>query len=96
VTHRGLATSVTLVTGQEDPGKSDSQTDWSALARAGGTIVLYMGVRQLPAITRALIAGGMPSDTPAAAIQSGTYATQRTVVATVGTIARQAGGQGRF
>src|SRR5438034_1052849 len=54
VTHRGLATSVTFVTGHEDPSKPESQTDWAALARAGGTIVLYMGVRSLPRIARAL------------------------------------------
>ena len=40
VTHRGTATSVTFVTGHEDPAKAETQTDWAALARAGGTIVL--------------------------------------------------------
>src|SRR5262249_3168363 len=45
VTHRGLATSVTFVTGSEDPAKGAGTVDWRALARAGGTIVLYMGVR---------------------------------------------------
>ena len=87
VTHRGVATSVTFVTGHEDPSKSETQTDWSALARAGGTIVLYMGVKSLPRITAALVAGGMPTDTPAAAVQWGTHARQRTVVATVATLA---------
>ncbi len=90
VTHRGLATSVTLVTGSEDPTKDETQTDWAALAKAGGTIVLYMGVRRLPDIARALMAGGLPRDVPAAAIQWGTYPMQRTVVATLGTIARTA------
>jgi uroporphyrinogen III methyltransferase/synthase len=86
VTHRGVATSVTFVTGHEDPSKPETQTDWSALARAGGTIVLYMGVKSLPRITSALVAGGMPADTPAAAVQWGTHARQRTVVATVATL----------
>src|SRR6185437_9009517 len=45
VTHRGLSTSVTFVTGHEDPEKGEATVDWSALARAGGTIVLYMGVK---------------------------------------------------
>ena len=49
VTHRGVATSVTFVTGHEDPAKESAGVDWSALARAGGTIVLYMGVKTLPA-----------------------------------------------
>jgi uroporphyrinogen III methyltransferase / synthase len=87
VTHRGIATSVTFVTGHEDPTKDEAQTDWQALARAGGTIVLYMGVKRLTSIATALMAGGMPADTPAAAVQWGTYARQRTVTATVATLA---------
>jgi uroporphyrinogen III methyltransferase / synthase len=87
VTHRGTATSVTFVTGHEDPQKGELQTDWASLARAGGTIVLYMGVRTLPRIAEALVAGGMSPDMPAAAVQWGTYARQRTVVATVTTLA---------
>ena len=87
VTHRGVATSVTFVTGHEDPAKPDTQTDWAALARAGGTIVLYMGVSTLPRIAAALVAGGMSPETPAASVQWGTHARQRTVSATVSTLA---------
>lgn len=90
VTHRGVATSVTFVTGHEDPAKPDTQTNWGALAQvaaAGGTIVLYMGGTRLGEIARALIGGGLPGATPAAAIQSGTYNTQRTVIAPLETIA---------
>jgi uroporphyrinogen III methyltransferase / synthase len=87
VTHRGVATAVTFVTGHEDPSKPDTQTDWAALARAGGTIVLYMGVKRVQVIAAALMAGGMSAATPAAAIQWGTMGSQRTVVATVATIA---------
>src|SRR4051812_11148184 len=87
VTHRGVATSVTFVTGHEDPAKAETQTDWAALARAGGTIVLYMGVKTLSRIAAALIAGGRSADTPAAAVQWGTHAKQRTVVATLATLA---------
>jgi uroporphyrinogen III methyltransferase/synthase len=87
VTHRGVATSVTFVTGHEDPSKPDTQTDWAALARAGGTIVLYMGVKSLPRIAAALTNGGLSPETPAAAVQWGTHARQRTVVATVATLA---------
>src|SRR4051812_37842008 len=86
VTHRGVATSVTFVTRHEDPGKEATTVDWSALARAGGTIVLYMGVKTLPRIASALISGGMPSDTPAASVQWGTYPRQRTVRATLSTL----------
>ena len=87
VTHRGLSTSVTFVTGHEDPAKPHTQTNWSALAKSGGTIVLYMGVKTLASITSALLKDGMPPEIPAAAIQWGTHPGQRTVVATLDTIA---------
>jgi uroporphyrinogen III methyltransferase/synthase len=86
VTHRGVATSVTFITGHEDPGKDRDQTDWAALARAGGTLVLYMGVSRLGKIADALIAGGRSRDTPAALIEWGTYPHQRTVTATLETL----------
>ena len=94
VTHRGVATSVTFVTGHEDPAQGEGRTDWGALARAGGTIVLYMGVKSLPRIAAALAAGGLSLDTPAAAVQWGTHPHQRTVVATLGTLAERAAAEG--
>ena len=87
VTHRGVATSVTFVTGHEDPSKEATTVDWSALARSGGTIVLYMGVKTLPRIAAALVAGGMSAETPAAAVQWGTHPHQRTVTGTLSTLA---------
>jgi uroporphyrinogen III methyltransferase/synthase len=86
VTHRGASTSVTFVTGHEDPSKERDTVDWSALARAGGTIVLYMGVRTLPRIAKALMDGGRSPDTPAAAVQWGTHSHQKTVTATLSTL----------
>jgi uroporphyrinogen III methyltransferase / synthase len=96
VTHRGLSTSVTFVTGHEDPSKPETQIDWAALARvaATGTIVLYMGVKTLPSIVHALERGGLPADFPAAAIQWGTHPRQRTVVATLTTLAARAAAEG--
>ncbi len=93
VTHRGLATSVTFVTGHEDPGKPGTQTNWAALAKSGGTIVLYMGVKTLRSIADALIQGGMPGEIPAAAIQWGSLPRQRTVVATLESLPAMAEGQ---
>jgi uroporphyrinogen III methyltransferase/synthase len=81
---------VTFVTGHEDPTKPGTQTGWTALAKAGGTIVLYMGVKTLGAIADTLIEGGMPAEIPAAAIQWGTLPKQRTVVATLETLAARA------
>lgn len=87
LTHRGLAAAATFVSGHEDPSKPDSQIDWTALAQVGGTIVLYMGVATLRGIADALVAGGLRSETPAAAIEWGTHPQQRTVTATLGTLA---------
>jgi uroporphyrinogen III methyltransferase / synthase len=90
VTHRGIASSVTFVSGHEQPGRLATQTNWTALAEAGGTIVVYMGVKTLPQIAAALIEGGMPAEMPVAAIQWGTLAKQKTVIATLDTIADRA------
>jgi len=87
VTHRGLSTSFTVVTGHEDPTKPSEQTDWAALARVPGTLVILMGMGRLPAISAALVAGGRPPDQPAAAVQWGTTPRQRRVVATLATLA---------
>src|SRR5207244_8007419 len=83
VTHRGLSTSVTFVTGHEDPSKPHTQTNWSALAKAGGTIVLYMGVKTLARSTAARMKGGMSPEPPAAPIQWRTQPRQRTVATTL-------------
>jgi uroporphyrinogen III methyltransferase/synthase len=88
VTMRHSSTSVTIVTGHEDPGAGEEGTvDWRAVAQVGGTIVVLMGVARIGRIAAALMAGGRPPDTPVAAIQWGTRPNQRTVRATLGTIA---------
>jgi uroporphyrinogen III methyltransferase / synthase len=96
VTHRGVATSVTFVTGHEDPTKPETQVDWDAMAKAAmtGTVVLYMGVKTLPSIAHALMEGGLPRDTPAAAVQWGTHNRQQTVVSTIANLADQAMARG--
>jgi uroporphyrin-III C-methyltransferase/precorrin-2 dehydrogenase/sirohydrochlorin ferrochelatase len=96
VTHRGLSSAFTVVTGHEDPGKPDGAIDWDALAQLGGTLVLLMGVETLPQVCQRLIDGGLPNDTPAAVIQSGTTEEQRVVggdLATIAELARLAGVQ---
>jgi uroporphyrinogen III methyltransferase/synthase len=86
VTHRGLSTHVTIVTGHEDPAKGTTDTDWPALARAGGTLVILMGAGRLETIVDLLIANGRPPDTPVAAVRWGTRAEQSTTRATLATI----------
>ncbi len=89
VTHRGISTAVTFVTGNEDPAKGGSQLDWDAVARSGATIVVYMGVQRLPEIAASLERAGLSPDTPAAAIQWATTGAQRTVDGTLSTIVRE-------
>ena len=89
VTHRGVATSFTVVTGHEDPSKPSEQTDWAALAAVPGTLVVLMGMGRLGEIAAALMAGGRPGDQPAAAVQWGTTPRQRSVVATLATLAER-------
>lgn len=90
VTHRELASAVAFVTGHEDPGKDESALDWNALAAFPGTLVVYMGVRQLGAIAARLIAAGRPASEPAAVIERGTTSAQRVVTGTLQTIAARA------
>jgi len=86
VTQRGLASSVAVVTGHEDPEKAESAINWDALVGVD-TLVFLMGVGNLPAIARELQARGRAASTPAAVIQWGTLGSQRTVTGTLGTIA---------
>ncbi len=83
VTHRDDASAVAFVTGHEDPEKPETALDWEALARFPGTLVLYMGVKNLPLIAERLAAAGRDPAEPAAAIERGTEPGQRTVSATL-------------
>ncbi len=87
VTHRADASAVAFVTGHEGPDKAETALDWEALARFPGTLVFYMGVKRLADNAAALIAAGRDADEPAAAVERGTMDGQRTVVATLGTLA---------
>jgi uroporphyrinogen III methyltransferase/synthase len=101
VTHRGLAGAVALVTGHSQAStdgatddEGDSGIDWPGLAAFPGTLVLYMGVRQLPQITASLIAAGRPGTQPVAIVEAGTLPGQREVSGTLETIAQIARDQG--
>jgi uroporphyrinogen III methyltransferase/synthase len=90
VTHRGLSTHVTIVTGHEDPAKGTSDTDWAALARAGGTLVILMGAGRVDEIARQLVDGGRAPDTPVAAVRWGTHPRQHTIRSTLASIGAEA------
>jgi uroporphyrinogen III methyltransferase/synthase len=87
VTHRDDASAVAFITGHEDPEKDESALDWAALARFPGTLVFYMGVKRLADNAAALIEAGRDANEPAAAVERGTMDGQRTVVATLATLA---------
>jgi len=90
VTHRGISTGVTLVTGHEDPEKPEAGIDWGALARTGGTLVFYMSVGRMEENFARLMEAGRPPGTPAAAIEWGTYPRQRTVTGTLSSLPARA------
>lgn len=81
VTHREFGSTVTVVTGHEDPRKQSSGVNWRWLAQGTGTVVVLMGLEWVEAICHELITGGRPADTPAAVISAGTWAQQHSVIA---------------
>jgi len=87
-THREHASSVSLVTGHEDPTKEESAVDWEALAATGGTIVVLMGVGKLPEYTDELLAAGMAPETPIALVERGTWPDQQIATGTLETAVR--------
>jgi uroporphyrinogen III methyltransferase / synthase len=89
VTHRDAASAVAFVTGHEDPEKEGSALDWEALARFPGTLVFYMGVRNLSLISERLRAAGRDSQQPAAVVARGTMSDQQTVTGPLAQIAER-------
>ena len=83
VTHRELAHGATFITGHPAAGVT---VDWRALAASGTTLVIYMGIAQLPRIVADLRGAGMAADTPVAVIQNGTLPQERSVVARLGDV----------
>jgi len=86
VTHRDHTSSVSFVTGHEDPTKDESAVDWHALAATGGTIVVLMGVGKLPEYTAELLDAGMDPETPVALVERATWPDQRVATGTLDTI----------
>jgi uroporphyrinogen III methyltransferase/synthase len=90
LTHRDLSSSVAYLTATESPDKDASAHDWSKLATATQTLVIFMGVRKLAGLMQLLMSHGRSGDCPAAVIQSASLPAQRTVVGTVSDIAAKA------
>ena len=83
LTHREHTASVAFVTGHEDPDKPESKVHWDKIATGIGTLVFFMGMKNLRNISDNLIKHGRSADTPVAAIQWGTRTDQRVVTGTL-------------
>ncbi len=89
ITHRDYTSSVSFITGHEGPGKENSSIDWSKLATGAGTLVIYMGIKNLPVIVDNLIRNGRAAKTPVAVVRWASTPEQHTVVATLETIVQR-------
>jgi uroporphyrin-III C-methyltransferase/precorrin-2 dehydrogenase/sirohydrochlorin ferrochelatase len=89
-----VAHEFTVVSGHVPPDDPSSLVDWAALARMRGTLVVLMGLKNLAAITAALVGHGRAPDTPAAVVQEGTTGAQRSLRSTLGEVAGAVAGAG--
>lgn len=87
LTHREHCSSFTVLTGHRDPSSDSTDLDFTEIARIPGTKVILMGLKHLAELAKALVASGLPPETPAAVVQWGTTARQRSVAGTLATIA---------
>lgn len=89
LTHRDYAASVAIITGHR-AGDAEKPVDWVKIANTVDTMVILMGVESLEGIVDKLLAGGVSVDRPVAMVESGTLPQQRTLIATLGTIVKEA------
>ncbi|MFW6357888.1 MAG: uroporphyrinogen-III C-methyltransferase, partial [Chroococcales cyanobacterium] len=89
LTHRHYSSSVTFVTGHESVGKYRPKVNWDAIAKGSETIVIYMGVSNLPNIIAQLTKAGLNKETPIALIRWGTRPDQEELIGTLATIEEQ-------
>ena len=97
VTYRELSSTLTLVTGHEDPSKDKTAVDYTSLAgmiRAGGTVCFYMGVGRLAQICKSLTSNKVSPNTPIALVQWGTLPKQKSASGTLANISEIISEQG--
>ena len=96
LTHRGINSAVTLITGHNSdgavPGQEESAPDWAAIAKGSPVIVLYMALTHLDDIAGRLIAAGRAPSEPVAIVSKATTAAQRVVITTLSAAAAAAAG----
>jgi uroporphyrinogen III methyltransferase/synthase len=86
LTHRGICSKLTLITGHEDPAKESSSIDWKQVAHTPGTQVVMMGTDRIGEIARTLVRHGMAPSTPIAMVRWGTTGRQESIEGTLETI----------
>ncbi|MDB9372949.1 uroporphyrinogen-III C-methyltransferase [Nodularia sphaerocarpa] len=89
LTHRLYSSSVTFVTGHESAGKYKPKVNWQAIAHGSETIVIYMGIHNLPYIVEQFSQAGLDSATPIALVRWGTRPEQEELIGTLATIIEQ-------
>jgi uroporphyrin-III C-methyltransferase len=89
LTHRLYSSSVTFVTGHEAVAKYKPAVNWSAIAHGSETIVIYMGIHNLPYIAEELTKAGLSEDTPIALVRWGTRPEQEELIGELGTIVEE-------
>jgi len=85
LTHRGMSRRVQFITGHFNDNEP-LDLNWKSIADPDSTLVIYMGISNLPLAVHSLIDAGLPASTPAAAIQNGTIQTQQRLITTLGQI----------
>lgn len=86
LTHRGIASAVTFVTGHDESGALPGAIDWEALARTGGTIAAFMALTRIDEIALRLLAAGRAPETPVAVVSQATLPGQATLRTTLGAV----------
>lgn len=94
LTHRDFTTSVTFITGHESSGKEVSGIHWPQLSLGNGTLVFYMGMKNLAQIAANLIVHGRSPQTPVALVRWGTRPEQDVLTGTLADIAEKAHQEG--
>jgi uroporphyrinogen III methyltransferase/synthase len=92
LTHRRFSSSLTIVTGHEDPLKEKSGVNWTNLTQGNGTLVILMGLANLPQIVKKLISAGKSENTACAVISWGTTPSQKVVKGTLAEMVEKAKG----
>lgn len=86
LTQRTLTSTVSFITGHEDPSKETSSLDWKGIASGKGTLVFLMGISRLSEIIAKLVEQGRPSHTSCAVVMWGTLPCQKTVTGNLSNI----------